>query len=129
MNQARIWLVVNPTVGLPLLLGSVTGIALLVHYSVLSHTTWFEGYWQGGKNAKAAAETSGLPQVGEFVLPNGAKVKFSFEDAAPQQPITSTPTEVLAANVALEDSARSPVSKPPPLGAVDSVETAAPIAK
>ena len=52
MNQARIWLVVKPTVGLPLFLGTVLVIALLVHFAVLSHTTWFAAYWQGG--AKAA---------------------------------------------------------------------------
>jgi light-harvesting protein B-800-850 alpha chain len=40
MNQGRIWCVVKPTVGLPLLLGSVAVIALLVHYAVLSHTTY-----------------------------------------------------------------------------------------
>ena len=52
MNQARIWLVVKPTVGLPLFLGTVLIIALLVHYSLLSHTSWFPGYWEG--SAKAA---------------------------------------------------------------------------
>jgi light-harvesting protein B-800-850 alpha chain len=36
MNQGRIWCVVNPTVGLPLFLGSVTLIALVVHYHVLT---------------------------------------------------------------------------------------------
>ena len=55
MNQGRIWLVVKPSVGLPLFLGSVAVIALLVHYAVLSHTTWFAGYWEGGKKAAAAA--------------------------------------------------------------------------
>ena len=48
MNQGRIWCVVKPTVGLPLFLCSVTLIALLVHYAVLSNTTWFSAYWQGG---------------------------------------------------------------------------------
>ncbi len=100
MNQARIWLVVNPTVGLPLFLGSVATIALLVHYSVLSHTTWFSGYWQGGKGVKAAAETAPLPQVGEVVLPNGAKVTFSVDNSTTWQPGTA----VLAANV-VHDSA------------------------
>ena len=47
MNQGRIWCVVKPTVGLPLFLGAVTVIALLVHYGVLSHTTWFAKYWGG----------------------------------------------------------------------------------
>jgi light-harvesting protein B-800-850 alpha chain len=48
MNQGRIWCVVKPTVGLPLFLGSVTLISLLVHYAVLSNTTWFAAFWQGG---------------------------------------------------------------------------------
>ena len=47
MNQGRIWCVVKPTVGLPLFLGSVAVIALLVHYSVLSHTTWIAKFWGG----------------------------------------------------------------------------------
>ncbi len=58
MNQGRIWCVVSPTVGLPLFLGTVLVIALLVHYAVLSHTTWFAGYWQGGAKAHAAAVTA-----------------------------------------------------------------------
>jgi light-harvesting protein B-800-850 alpha chain len=77
-NQARIWLVVQPTVGLPLFLGSVAVIALLVHYSVLSHTTWYADFLQGGKKAKAAAaETTAPPQVGELTSPTGEKVKLS----------------------------------------------------
>lgn len=54
MNQARIWLVVKPTVGLPLFLGTVLIISLLVHYSVLANTTWFSAFWEGG----AAAQVS-----------------------------------------------------------------------
>jgi light-harvesting protein B-800-850 alpha chain len=50
-NQGKIWTVVEPSVGLPLLLGSVAVIAILVHYALLSHTTWFPKYWNG----KAAA--------------------------------------------------------------------------
>jgi light-harvesting protein B-800-850 alpha chain len=47
MNQGRIWCVVKPTVGLPLFLGSVAVIALLVHYALLSHTTYFSKFWGG----------------------------------------------------------------------------------
>ncbi len=56
MNQAKIWLVVKPTVGLPLFLGSVAVIALLVHASVLTHTDWFAAYWNG--SAKPPAEAA-----------------------------------------------------------------------
>ena len=55
MNQARIWLVVKPTVGLPLFLGTVLIIALLVHFSILTHTTWFPAYWTGGAKTHHAA--------------------------------------------------------------------------
>jgi light-harvesting protein B-800-850 alpha chain len=55
MNQGRIWTVVKPTVGLPLLLGSVTVIVILVHYAVLTHTSWY-GKFLNGKTA--AIETS-----------------------------------------------------------------------
>jgi light-harvesting protein B-800-850 alpha chain len=51
MNQARIWLVVKPTVGLPLFLGSVTLISILIHAAVLSHTTWISAFWNGAARA------------------------------------------------------------------------------
>lgn len=55
MNQGRIWTVVNPSVGLPLLLGSVATIAILVHFAVLENTTWFSKYWNGASVAAPAA--------------------------------------------------------------------------
>jgi light-harvesting protein B-800-850 alpha chain len=57
MNQGRIWCVVNPTVGLPLFLGSVAITSLVVHASILTHVDWFGGYWEGGAKAKAALAT------------------------------------------------------------------------
>jgi light-harvesting protein B-800-850 alpha chain len=55
MNQGTLWTVVKPSVGLPLLLGAVAVTAILVHYALLSHTTWFAKYWNG---KAAAIETS-----------------------------------------------------------------------
>lgn len=65
MNQARIWLVVKPTVGLPLFLGTVLIISLLVHYSVLTNTTWMPAFFQGGAAPAAAAVA---PATGESVV-------------------------------------------------------------
>ncbi len=48
MNQGRIWCVVNPTVGLPLFLGSVALISFTIHFAVLSNSTWFAAFMQGG---------------------------------------------------------------------------------
>jgi light-harvesting protein B-800-850 alpha chain len=61
MNNGRIWCVVNPTVGLPLFLGGVAGIALIVHASVLSNTTWMKGYWAGSAGRAAAARAEAQP--------------------------------------------------------------------
>jgi light-harvesting protein B-800-850 alpha chain len=61
MNQGRIWCVVKPTVGLPLFLGSVAVISLTVHYSVMTHTTWVSGFFNGSAKAKAAQSQSLAP--------------------------------------------------------------------
>jgi hypothetical protein len=37
------------------LLGTVLFIALCVHFAVLTHTSWFGAYWEGGAKAKHAA--------------------------------------------------------------------------
>ncbi|QMW21519.1 light-harvesting protein [Sandaracinobacteroides saxicola] len=54
MNQGRIWTVVNPTVGLPLLLGAVALMAFTVHFAVLNNTSWMKDYWAGGSRHAAA---------------------------------------------------------------------------
>jgi light-harvesting protein B-800-850 alpha chain len=67
MNQGRIWTVVSPNHGLPILIGSVALTSLIVHYSVLSHVTWMGNYWNGG--VKRTAMSSDAPTVGQA---NGA---------------------------------------------------------
>ena len=47
MNQARMWLVVNPTVGIPLFLGAVALISFTIHFAVLNNTTWFPAFFGG----------------------------------------------------------------------------------
>lgn len=47
MNNGRLWTVVNPTVGLPLLLGGVITVSLIVHASVLTNVEWFAAFWNG----------------------------------------------------------------------------------
>ena len=47
MNQSRMWLVVKPTVGIPLFLGAVALVSLTVHFAVLKNTTWFPAFFGG----------------------------------------------------------------------------------
>jgi light-harvesting protein B-800-850 alpha chain len=77
MNQGKIWLVVKPTVGLPLFLGGVTVIALAVHAAVLTHTDWYPNYYSGKAKAKVAeapaiaapATVVAVAPVSDVVLP------------------------------------------------------------
>ena len=61
MNQGRIWCVVHPTVGLPLLLGAVSLTSLAVHTAVMTHTTWMGNYWSGA--ARSRVSESAAPQA------------------------------------------------------------------
>jgi len=63
MNQGRIWCVVSPNHGLPLLIGSVAITSLIVHASVMTHTSWMSNYWQGG--GKKTAMSTDAPAVGQ----------------------------------------------------------------
>lgn len=62
MNQGKIWCVVSPNVGLPLLLGSVAVTSLIVHACVMTHTPWMSSYWSGSwRNRTSAIETNAPP--------------------------------------------------------------------
>jgi light-harvesting protein B-800-850 alpha chain len=56
MIYGKIWLVVKPTVGIPLFLGAVAVSSFAVHYMLLTHTTWLPKYYEGKAATTAAAE-------------------------------------------------------------------------
>jgi len=55
MNNGKLWLVVKPTVGLPLFFVGVAVTALIVHAAILTNTSWFGKYWEGKPRAAAAS--------------------------------------------------------------------------
>ena len=76
MIYGKIWLVVKPSVGVPLMLGTVAVSSFAVHYALLTHTTWMKKYYNG--SAVAAVADSGTvvtaaapPEV--LVLPAAPK--------------------------------------------------------
>jgi light-harvesting protein B-800-850 alpha chain len=56
MIYGKLWLVVKPTVGIPLFLGAVAVSSFLVHYMLLSHTTWVPRFLNGSGAKTAAVE-------------------------------------------------------------------------
>lgn len=62
MIYGKIWLVVKPSVGVPLLLGAVAVSSFAVHYALLTHTTWLPKYYDGAAGRMApAAVTAPAP--------------------------------------------------------------------
>ena len=61
MNEGRIWLYVKPTVGIPLFFLGFVLAALLVHAAILTNTSWFGAYWQGGATVAAPAPVAAAP--------------------------------------------------------------------
>lgn len=47
MNNAKMWLVVKPTVGVPLFLSAVAVGSFAVHVAVLSNTSWVSDFLSG----------------------------------------------------------------------------------
>lgn len=59
MNNSKIWLVVKPTVGIPLFLSAVAVGSFAVHVAVVSNTTWVSDFLSGQElgSGMAALET------------------------------------------------------------------------
>ena len=94
MNNARMWLVVSPTVGLPIFLGGVAVGSFCVHVAVLSNTDWVSDFLNGDPIRTASvegtvqtAELAGGPveltdgETMTIVLPDG-----TLADAVLQKP-------------------------------------------
>ena len=65
MNNAKMWLVVPPAVGVPVFLGAVAVGSFAVHVAVLSNTSWvadfLSGQPLGSGDAMAAAAVEQAP--------------------------------------------------------------------
>jgi light-harvesting protein B-800-850 alpha chain len=78
MNNAKIWLVVKPTVGIPLFLTAVALGSLAVHVMIVSNTTWFWGF-ASGKPLKAEVGTKtnlATLQDSSVALPDGRTARW-----------------------------------------------------
>jgi light-harvesting protein B-800-850 alpha chain len=99
MNNAKMWLVVKPTVGVPLFLTAVAVGSFAVHVAVLSNTTWVADFLTGkGINASMASADAVLPEVAKVAfVPGGAQeVLITMPDGTTARAVLQMP-ETLAA--------------------------------
>ena len=55
MIYGKLWLVVKPTVGIPLFLGAVAVGSFAVHVALLTNTTWVKKFLNGSAPAATAS--------------------------------------------------------------------------
>ena len=96
MNNARMWTVVSPTVGLPLFFIGVAATSLIVHASVMTNSDFMGQFWSGQemgsesaslnsespiKSASATAAITASLDSGEafIVLPDGRTGRVVFD--------------------------------------------------
>ena len=103
MNNAKMWLVVSPSVGVPIFLGAVAVGSFAVHVAVLSNTSWVDDFLQGQPmgtgDATAALQQAADPDVARvsYALPtaDGTEVLVVMPDGTTAKAILQSP-DVLA---------------------------------
>lgn len=61
MNNAKMWLVVSPSVGVPIFLGAVAVGSFAVHLAVVTNTGWVSNFLKGQPMAGDMESASLLP--------------------------------------------------------------------
>jgi light-harvesting protein B-800-850 alpha chain len=62
MIYGKIWCVVKPSTGIPLFLSAVAIGSFLVHYMLLTNTTWLKAYYEGKPRMADASQTAPPPR-------------------------------------------------------------------
>ncbi|MEM8751520.1 MAG: light-harvesting protein [Pseudomonadota bacterium] len=73
MNNSKIWLVVKPTVGVPLFLSAVAIGSFAVHVAVLSNTSWVSDFLSGRELGEGAETAMFTP----YEAPDPSKVVYA----------------------------------------------------
>lgn len=74
MNNSKMWLVVKPTVGIPLFLSAVAIGSFAVHVAVLTNTGWVSDFLKGnpmGTSAQAALDNDATTKHASFTAQQG----------------------------------------------------------
>jgi light-harvesting protein B-800-850 alpha chain len=99
MNNAKMWLVVKPTVGVPLFLTAVAVGSFAVHVAVLSNTSWVSDFLKGKPiGGGVAALEAPVPEVANaaFVATGSQEVLVVMPDGTTARAILQMPETVAA---------------------------------
>jgi light-harvesting protein B-800-850 alpha chain len=105
MNNSKMWLVVKPTVGIPLFLSAVAVGSFAVHVAVLTNTSWVSDFLQGQPlgtgDAQAAlvpAPDATQPAQASYVAPQaqGQSVLVILPDGTTARAVLEAPATLVS---------------------------------
>ena len=101
MNNSKMWLVVKPTVGIPLFLSAVAVGSFAVHVAVVSNTSWVADFLSGQELGSGMAAL----EMDAQVIPASASAADAtiYLDAASADGATVILPDGRTARLALED--------------------------
>ena len=101
MNNAKMWLVVKPTVGVPLFLTAVAVGSFAVHVAVLSNTTWVADFLSG-KPIGSGMASAALPETEAAkvaYIPGGSnEVLITMPDGTTARAVLQMPQDMASLN-------------------------------
>lgn len=105
MNNAKIWLVVNPTVGIPLFLGAVALTSFTMHVNLVKNASWLSGYYAGDLNGAAVAslateEADALVAPASFTAQGGQVVLITMPDGTTARAVLEMPQTLASVDAA-----------------------------
>jgi light-harvesting protein B-800-850 alpha chain len=106
MNNAKMWLVVKPTVGVPLFLTAVAVGSFAVHVAVLSNTSWVSDFLSGnelGSGGETAAITTEGSTLASAPSAVGERITVVLPDGRTAVAIVETAPTLVASNVVTSD--------------------------
>lgn len=115
MNNAKMWLVVPPAVGVPIFLGAVAVGSFAVHVAVLSNTSWVSDFLSGEPLGSGDAQEASAKML-ENADKDVAKASYIYPDAEGGQqvlvvlPDGTTATAVLQSKVITVSASSPPVT-------------------
>ena len=104
MNNAKMWLVVKPTVGIPLFLSAVAVGSFAVHVAVLSNTSWVADFLSGKKLGSGTASAELIldqdqAETAAYVMPSGSQeVLIKMADGTMARAVLQMPQTVASLN-------------------------------
>lgn len=71
MIYGKLWCVVKPSVGIPIIIGAVAVASFSVHVALTLNTTWVKRFLNGSAAQVSMAPASSAQQVAVLTLPDG----------------------------------------------------------